>query len=174
MSDLTFPQPNAENAELAAANRRLTTAILGMTLLTGLVACLSYLAGRTVTHIKTETPTVRVEIPSAPVIVNPTPKPSPAPVAQVAVPAPVPAAPPAAPASVIPSGTYLQVGLMNPAQDKSMQERLVQRGYSVQLAPMENSPVARVLVGPVQTSEQQRELATKLQSDGYQFFPRRY
>ena len=54
MSDMTFPQPNAENVELAAANRRLTTAILGMTLLMGLIACLSYLAGRTVTHIKNE------------------------------------------------------------------------------------------------------------------------
>src|SRR6187551_6339 len=95
MSDFTFPQPqgtpqlHSENRELAAANRRLTTAILGMTLLTGLIACLSYLAGRTVTQIRTETATVvRTEIPPGPVIVDPLGKPSPSIAA-----APAPAAP---------------------------------------------------------------------------------
>lgn len=162
MSDLTFPPPQSENMELAAANRRLTTAILGMTLLTGLIACLSYLAGRTVTHIRSETATVvRTEIPPGPVVINPLTKPSP--IEQPVPKAPVPAA-----------GLYLQVGLMNPAQDRSMEERLIARGYGVHLVPMENSPVTRVLVGPIQTSAQQREMETKLLADGYQYFPRRF
>ena len=170
MSDFTFPQPQAssqprsENMELAAANRRLTTAILGMTLLTGLIACLSYLAGRTVTQIRTETATVvRTEIPPGPVVVTPLRKPSPS----------VIEAPPPAPA-VTPGALYLQVGLMNPAVDRYMQDRLVAGGYNFKLAPMENSPVARVLVGPIVSSTQQRELETKLIGDGFQFFPRRF
>ena len=169
MSDMTFPQPNAENVELAAANRRLTTAILGMTLLMGLIACLSYLAGRTVTHIKNEEATAgRASAPSGPVVINPISKPSPL----VAV---VPGAPLApAPAPAVTAGTYYQVGLMNPATDRSMESRLTQLGYKVKLLPMENSPVSRVLVGPIESANEQKELGLKLQADGYQFFPRRF
>ncbi len=169
MSDFPFPRPNTEHMELAAANRRLTTAILGMTLLTGLVACLSYLAGRTVTHIKTETATVtRTEIPAAPMVVHPLEKPS-------AMPAVVPAKPTPAPAAtLIASGLYLQVGLMNPSQDRSMQERLEQQGLKVSLAPLENSTASRVLVGPFASSAQQAEIESKLQALGFQYFPRRY
>jgi cell division septation protein DedD len=168
MSDLTFPQPNSENMELAAANRRLTTAILGMTLLTGLIACLSYLAGRTVTQIRTEAATVvRTEIPAAPVIVNPLQKPSP-------LPAPMPTAPAAAAPPAVPTGIYLQVGLINPAVDRSMNDKLHLQGYLTRLAPMENSTVFRLLVGPIQSAAEQRELEGRLRTDGYQFFPRRF
>jgi len=161
MSDFPFPQPNPENVELAAANRRLTTAILGMTLLCGLIACLSYLAGRTVTHIRSETATVvRTEVPPAPVVVTPSSqiepfKPSPA------------AAPPVA------TGLYLQVGLVNLATDPSLRDRLLQRGFQVKTVPMENSPVSRLVIGPIQSAAQQSELSAKLQAEGYQFFPRR-
>ena len=165
MSDFTFPQPQAtpaphsENMELVAANRRLTTAILGMTLLTGLIACLSYLAGRTVTQIRTETATVvRTEIPPGPVVINPLNKPSPA------------VAPPQVPTGAL----YLQVGLLNPAVDRSLQDRLVARGFSVKLSPMENSPVVRVLVGPIQSAPQQREIESRLSSNGFQYFLRRF
>jgi hypothetical protein len=170
MSDFTFPQPqvsphvDSENRELTLANRRLTTAILGMTLLTGLVACLSYLAGRTVTQIRTEAATViRTEIPPGPVVVSPLNKPSPS-----------FSAPPAPAPSLVPAGLYLQVGLIDPAVDRSMQDRLVARGYSVKLAPMENSPVSRLLVGPIQSAPQQQELASKLGADGFQYFLRRF
>lgn len=171
MSDFPFPQPHRENVELAAANRRLTTAILGMTLLTGLVACLSYLAGRTVTHMRVEAATVvRTEIPPAPVIVEPIAKPSPTivPAAQTAV------APPTPTAGLPPAGTYLQVGLINPALDNSMQQRLQKSGYPVQLAPMENSTASRLLVGPIHTEIEQRELSAKLQAEGYRYFRRQY
>lgn len=165
MSDFTFPQPHqphSENMELAAANRRLTTAILGMTLLTGLVACLSYLAGRTVTHIRTETATVvRTEIPPGPVVITPLNKPSPS-IAPTLVAAPA-------------IGTlYLQVGLLNPSLDRSMQDRLIALGYSVKLSPMENSPISRVLIGPILSAAQQQELESKLRADGFQHFRRRF
>lgn len=170
MSDFPFPRPDNENMELAAANRRLTTAILGMTLLTGLVACLSYLAGRTVTQIKTETATVtRTEIPAAPMVVHPLEKPSPVPAA--AATAPVAALP--APVALS-GGVYLQVGLMNPALDRSMQDRLEQQGLKVSLAPLENSTASRVLVGPFASNTQQSEVEAKLQALGFQYFPRRY
>ena len=163
MSDLTFPPPNPENVELAAANRRLTTAILGMTLLTGLIACLSYLAGRTVTQIRSEpTTVVRTEIPPAPMVINPITKPSPA--------APVVTTPSAPQAT---QGVYLQVGLMDPALDRSMQDRLEKNGFTIRLLPLENSPSFRVLVGPIQSAGQQRELEMKLAANGYQYFVRR-
>jgi len=167
MSDFPLPQPtpqlHTENRELTLANRRLTTAILGMTLLTGLIACLSYLAGRTVTQIRTETATVvRTEIPPGPVVVQPMNKPSPS---VAAAPAPVPDAPP--------SGLYLQVGLIDPSIDRSMQDRLVARGYEVKLSRMDNSPISRVLVGPIQSTPQQKELETRLNADGFQYFRRR-
>jgi hypothetical protein len=150
--------------ELAAANRRLTTAILGMTLLTGLIACLSYLAGRTVTQIRTETATVvRTEIAPGPVVISPLVKPS---ALMVSAPIQNPPAPMAA--------LYLQVGLLNPAVDRSMQDRLINRGYNVKLAPVENSAVARILVGPIHSVTQQRELESRLVSDGFQYFPRRF
>jgi cell division protein FtsN len=169
MSDMTFPQPNAENVELAAANRRLTTAILGMTLLMGLIACLSYLAGRTVTHLKNEEASAgRQQAPSAPVVINPIKKPSPS----VAVVPSVPVVAPAVPTAIT-AGNYLQVGLMNPSADRSMEARLTQLGYKVQLVPMENSAVSRVLVGPIASATEQKEISQKLQADGFQFFPRR-
>ncbi len=165
MSDFpyTLPQasaaPHSQNMELAAANRRLTTAILGMTLLTGLVACLSYLAGRTVTQIRTE-------IPPGPVVSTPLVKLSPFMAA-----APVPAV-----GNHVPSaGTlYMQVGLIDPALDRSMQDRLIALGYSVNLSPMENSPISRVLIGPIHSAAQQQELKSKLSADGFQHFPRRF
>jgi len=170
MSDFPFPRPDNENMELAAANRRLTTAILGMTLLTGLVACLSYLAGRTVTQIKTETATVtRTEIPAAPMVVHPLEKPSPLPVA-----APVSSVAPLPAPAALSAGIYLQVGLMNPAYDRSMQERLEQQGLKVSLAPLENSTASRVLVGPLTSVAQQAEVEAKLRALGFQYFPRRY
>ena len=173
MSDFPYTLPHASAAphseymELAAANRRLTTAILGMTLLTGLVACLSYLAGRTVTQIRTETATVvRTEIAPGPVVITPLVKLSPFIAA-----APVPAV-----GNHIPSaGTlYMQVGLIDPALDRSMQDRLIALGYSVKLSPMENSPISRVLIGPIHSAAQQQELKSKLSADGFQHFPRRF
>ncbi len=174
MSDLSFPSPSSQNMELAAANRKLTTAILGMTLLTGLVACLAYLAGRTVTQIRNEPATViRTEIPPPPVIVTPTQKASPLVVAAAEAPVEAPAvAPPALPAPA--AGLYLQVGLMNPSLDNSMRLRLQQAGFEVHLAGMEGSAASRVLVGPIASSAQQQEFETKLREAGYQYFPRRY
>jgi cell division septation protein DedD len=178
MSDLTFPTPSSQNMELAAANRKLTTAILGMTLLTGLVACLAYLAGRTVTQIRNEPATIiRTEIPPPPVIVTPSPRPSPVVVAAAEAPAPspVPAPTVAAPAlPAPPTGLYLQVGLMNPNVDNSMRLRLQEAGFQVHLAGMEGSPASRVLVGPIASPAQQQQFEEKLREGGYQFFPRRY
>lgn len=178
MSDLTFPPPNPENVELAAANRRLTTAILGMVLLTGLVACMAYLAGRTVTHIRTETSaTVRNEVAHGPVVVNPLPakaagQPAGAveakPVQEAAIPESTEPAPAPGP------GLYLQVGLMDPLRDRTMQYRLTKSGFSVWLSPMEDSPNSRVLVGPILSPAQQKEMEAKLAAEGYQFFQRRF
>lgn len=176
MSDLTFPPPNSEKMELVAANRRLTTAVLGMVLLTGLVACMAYLAGRTVTHMRAGTPaTGRTEVAQGPVVVNPLP-------AKAETKPAAPAAPPQA-ATVIENaepapppgpGQYLQVGLMDPLRDRSMQYRLTKLGFTVWLSPMEDSPNSRVLVGPIESPGQQKEMEAKLTAEGFHFFQRRF
>lgn len=188
MSDLSIPHARRESLELAAAHRRLTTVILGMTLLTGLVACLSYLAGRTITNIKSdEAEVVRREATASPLIIEPTtrtpaadPPPEAAPAAarqpmQVADPSAFPAvaAPAAAPARAPGGALYFQVGLMNAAADRSMQDRLIKLGFNIKLEPMDNSAVSRVLVGPIHSAEEQREFESKLAAGGFQFF-RRY
>ena len=104
MSDMTLPSPRAEAQELAATNRRLMTAILGMVLLTGLIACMSYLAGRTVTQMKMETVTpTQTVINPPPLVVEPKTKPSPAVVATVKVPTPA-----------AQTQMYWQVGIVRP------------------------------------------------------------
>jgi hypothetical protein len=55
-----------------------------------------------------------------------------------------------------------------------MEARLGQLGYKVKLLPMENSAVSRVLVGPMASAAEEKEISLKLQTDGYQFFPRRF
>ena len=66
------------------------------------------------------------------------------------------------------------LGLIDPALDRSMQDRLIALGYSVNLSPMENSPISRVLIGPIHSAAQQQELKSKLSADGFQHFPRRF
>lgn len=179
MSDMSYPTQPSENLELAAANRKLTTAILGMTLLMGLVACLSYLAGRTVTHIRTAEAAAAAPKPAVePVVVQPLRKPSPTVVVEAAPAPEPPTVSTPAPVSTVPappSGTYLQVGLLDPIKDASLRDQVVAKGFSVALAPMENSPVARLLVGPVHSNAEQQTLSERLRAAGYpQHFPRRY
>lgn len=81
MNPTEMLQQREENYELASANRKLTTVVMGMTLLMGLVACLSYLAGRAVTQMKTAevagvvTPAPQVAVvvptPTTATVVNP-------------------------------------------------------------------------------------------------------
>lgn len=175
MSDVSLPPSHQGQADLAAANRKLTSAILGMTLLTGLIACMSYLAGRTVTHMKTESANItRTEIPAPPVVVTPAEK-------HIGGVAPPPAAPPPAtspsPAHVTPpvasSETYWQVGIVNPAAESYLQDRLKKLGLEFRLSPMEDSPHSRVLVGPLRDVEEQSAIEGILRQNGFQYFKRR-
>ncbi|MBM3766180.1 MAG: hypothetical protein FJW32_12390 [Acidobacteria bacterium] len=158
MSDLTLPSPRAEAQELAQSNRRLTTAILGLVLLTGLIACMSYLAGRTVTQMKMETvrPTQTVINPP-PLVIEPKTKAAPV----------VVAAAPAAPTQL-----YWQVGIVKP-EESHIQDLLQVRGYAFKLAPFEDTRNFRVLVGPVTNPQEQATLDARLTSDGLQHFLRR-
>ncbi|MBM3787622.1 MAG: hypothetical protein FJW30_24970 [Acidobacteria bacterium] len=173
MSDLTLPSPRPDTYELILTNRKLTTAVLGMVLLSGLIACMSYLAGRTVSQIKVETVTpTQTVINPPPLVVEPKSKPSPA---GAAVASPMLAsAPQPAPVPAPPSGLYLQVGLVDPVRETYMQDRLSQLGYKFRLAPMESSLNARVLVGPISSLPEMQELQTRLTAHGYQHFPRRW
>ena len=161
MSDMTLPSPRPDAQELAATNRRLTTAILGMVLLTGLIACMSYLAGRTVTQMKMETITpTQTVINPPPLVIEPKTKPTPAPVA-AAVPAPA-----------APTQMYWQVGIVKP-EESHIQDMLQARGYAFKLAPFEDTRNFRVLVGPVTNPQEQAALDERLTADGLQHFLRR-
>lgn len=162
MSDMTLASPRAETQELVLTNRRLTTAILGMVLLTGLIACMSYLAGRTVTQMRMETVTpTQTVINPPPLVIEPKTKPSPAVVA---------AAP--APAPLVATQLYWQVGIVKP-EESHIQELLQARGYAFKLAPFEDTRNFRVLVGPVTNPQEQASLDARLTADGLQHFLRR-
>jgi hypothetical protein len=157
MSDMTLPSPRPDAQELAATNRRLTTAILGMVLLAGLIACMSYLAGRTVTQMKMETVTpTQTIINPPPLVIEPKTKPAPAVVASA------------------PFATqwYWQVGIVKP-EESHIQDLLQARGYAFKLAPFEDTRNFRVLVGPVTNPQQQAALDARLTADGLQHFLRR-
>lgn len=162
MSDMTLPSPRPDAQELAATNRRLTTAILGMVLLTGLIACMSYLAGRTVTQMRMETITpTQTVINPPPLVIEPKTKSTPAPVA-IAAAAPVPVA----------TQMYWQVGIVKP-EESHIQDMLQARGYAFKLAPFEDTRNFRVLVGPVTNPQEQAALDARLTADGLQHFLRR-
>jgi len=169
MGDSHLPNPQAASYELALANRKLVTIVMGMTLMMGLIACLSYLAGRSVTGIRAEKarpaiipPPVIVEAPSAPIQRA---QPSPAP-ASVPVPAPVPVV-----ASLVGPHLYLQVAAgsesdLVPLRSKLEKEELPQRTVLI-------DNTFRLLVGPLRDSAHQKEIEGKLREAGRPFFQRR-
>lgn len=176
MGDTHLPNPEGASYELALANRKLVTVVMGMTLLMGLVACLAYLAGRSVTGIRAERsvpivapPPVVVEAPAAPAPKATVPA-APAPAAKVAAPpvAPQPAAPVASPSG---PQLYLQVAAGSPADLAPLQKQLAQRDLPLQIVQLDDKH--RLLVGPVRDSAQQKEFEKRLAEAGKQYFPRR-
>lgn len=165
MGDSHLPNPEAASYELAVANRKLVTIVMGMTLMMGLIACLSYLAGRSVTGIRTEKsrpavipPPVIVEAPSAPIQrakISPLPAPAPAPVV----------------ASLVGPQLYLQVAAGSESDLAPLRSKLVQDALPLRTVLIDN--MFRLLVGPVRDSTHQKELEGKLREAGQPFFHRR-
>jgi hypothetical protein len=179
MGDTPLSTPNAASYELALANRKLVTVVMGMTLLMGLVACLAYLAGRSVTGIRAQQAAPAVLPP--PVVVEK----SPVPVA-AAVPAPIPAsvpastpfaapaaAPQAAPASVASEGQrlFLQVAAGEVSDFQPLRSNLEKDGLPLEVVLIEGKH--RLLVGPVRDAAQKREFEAVLTAAGHPFFARR-
>ncbi len=166
MGDSHLPNPQAASYELAMANRKLVTIVMGMTLMMGLIACLSYLAGRSVTGIRAENsrpavipPPVIVEAPSAPI--------------QRAAKSSVPPAQAPVPfvASLVGPQLYLQVAAgsesdLAPLRSKLEKAALPQRTVLI-------DKMFRLLVGPVRNSAHQKEIESKLREAGQLFFQRR-
>ena len=179
MGDTPLSTPNAASYELALANRKLVTVVMGMTLLMGLVACLAYLAGRSVTGIRAQQAAPAALPP--PVVVEK----SPVPVA-AAVPAPIPAsvpastpfaapaaAPQAAPASVASEGQrlFLQVAAGEVSDFQPLRSNLEKDGLPLEVVLIEGKH--RLLVGPVRDAAQKREFEAVLTAAGHPFFARR-
>ena len=167
MGDSHLPNPEAASYELALANRKLVTIVMGMTLMMGLIACLSYLAGRSVTGIRTEKailavvpPPVIVEAPSAPIQRTKTSLP----LAAAPIPAPVVA-------SLVGPQLYLQVAAGSEADLAPLRSNLEKVALPLRTVLIDD--IFRLLVGPVRDSAHQKELEGKLREGGRQFFHRR-
>ena len=170
MGELHLPTPEASSYELALANRKLVTVVMGMTLLMGLVACLAYLAGRSVTGIRA-TQESRTVVPP-PVVVEPSPKIEETPAA------PTPAVePPPAPSAVVEKATppsahlYLQGAAAELPTFQPWRSQLEHAGYPLEVKRMDGKH--RLLVGPIQNEGQQQEFSARLTAAGYSFFARR-
>jgi cell division protein FtsN len=182
MGDTHLPSPEAASYELALANRKLVTVVMGMTLLMGLVACLAYLAGRSVTGIRAEQaapralpPPVVVERSPAPVtpsVAQAAPAPVPPPAAPVPVPAPVVSAPAPA-AATAPSGQrlFLQVAAGEVSDFQPLRSELEKAGFPTEVVRLDNKH--RLLVGPIQDPAQKQEFESRLTASGHAFFARK-
>ena len=165
MGDSHLPNPQAASYELALANRKLVTIVMGMTLMMGLIACLSYLAGRSVTGIRAEKarpaiipPPVIIEAPSAPIQRTKTvPSPAPAPLPVVA--------------SLVGPQLYLQVAAGAESDLAPLRSKLEKDAFPLRTVLIDQS--FRLLVGPVRDDAHQRELEEKLRAADRPFFQRR-
>jgi hypothetical protein len=170
MGEMHLPTPESASYELALANRKLVTVVMGMTLLMGLVACLAYLAGRSVTGIRATQESQMVVPP--PVIVEPS--------AQMEAPPAVPAPavdPAAAPSAVVEKETprtpvvYLQVAAAELPNFQPLRSQLEQAGFPLEVKLIEGKH--RLLVGPIEDGVQQQELVARLKAAGHPYFARR-
>ncbi len=101
------------------------------------------------------------------------PKPKPA---AAAPPKPKPAPPPAAGGvSEPPAGTtWLQVAATTLPEGEVLRDVLAKRGFSVHLAPVPGQDLVRVLVGPLNSSEEIARTRARLRDAGFKPFTRRY
>jgi hypothetical protein len=189
MGESHLTAPEAASYELALANRKLVTVVMGMTLLMGLVACLAYLAGRSVTGIRANQES-RMVVPP-PVIVEPEAKAEKTvaePVAiPVASPTVTPVAPPTAPPVAAPApvdhpvvGTvpgrirrlYLQVAAAELPGFQPLRSELERAGFPLEIARIDRKH--RLLVGPLRDEQQKVELQMRLTAAGHPSFVREY
>ena len=176
MGDSQLSTPDAASYELALANRKLVTVVMGMTLLMGLVACLAYLAGRSVTGIRAQQAAPAVIPP--PVIVEKSAVAAVAPPAPAAEPAPAPPAPaPPTPAASVPAATltgsrlFLQVAAGEISDFQPLRSELEHAGLPLEVVLIENKH--RLLVGPIKDAEQKRKFEAQLESGNHPYFARR-
>jgi len=88
-----------------------------------------------------------------------------------------PKPPPPEPKPVVPvkptgGGTYLQVSATRPLEADLLMKALLKKGYSVTTSPVENSPLVRVLVGPLD-SAQIPKIRDELTEAGFKPFARK-
>lgn len=172
MGDSQLSTPEAASYELALANRKLVTVVMGMTLLMGLVACLAYLAGRSVTGIRAQQAAPAVVPP--PVIVEKSPVAETKAPATAPAPLPVPPAPPAvAPVSATLTGPrlFLQVAAGEIADFQPIRSALERAGLPLEVILIDDKH--RLLVGPVKDAEQKREFEAVLATHNFPYFSRR-
>lgn len=118
----------------------------------------------------------------------PPPKPEPPPARAAAKPKPAPAPPPKPaakpkPVTQVVSGgvseppagtTWLQVAATTLPEGEVLRDVLAKRGFSVHLAPVPGQDLVRVLVGPLNGSEEIARTRARLRDAGFKPFTRRY
>ncbi len=181
-----------KSAELAKTNKKLVTVVMGMTLLLGLVACMAYLAGRSITSMKSQSAEVKVPlsivvdspkakaeiaeaaaIAAAPVVQSPAVVAVTKPVVEVV--APVAAVAPKAVSLAAPlqGELYLQVGYVDKASAAGLAASVAAKGFSAKTVAGDNASTSRVIIGPIQVAEMAATQA-RLMDAGFESFPRRF
>jgi len=146
MGESHLTAPEAASYELALANRKLVTVVMGMTLLMGLVACLAYLAGRSVTGIRANQERMAVPVPES----APTEE-------KVVVRAP---------------RLYLQVAAAELPDFQPLRSELERDGYPLEIIRLDDK--YRLLIGPLRDEKQKAEFEGRLAAAGRPFFIRQY
>jgi cell division protein FtsN len=133
-----------ESRTVMLGSREFTAMVLGAILLIGLVACIGYIAGRSITTAQylEEEATFKPDLKNA-IVVDP--------VKEQAPPAPAPA-PAVAPVAAQPQ-VFLQVGALDEPTSREFLLDLSRQGFQSRIVPGPDSKTFRVLVGPLSRTE---------------------
>lgn len=174
-TDPTMIREEADRQVMALTSRQMTATLLAAVLMTGLMAGIAYVAGRSINS----GPEEPAEAAPVPAVTQPVPNPAPAPsagaVASAVQPAPAAAAL-NAPAVLVTPGRaekYLQVCAVDRGVGEIFVDVLARKGFVVRLAEGPDAKTFRVLVGPLEGADIAKTKAA-LEKVGFAPFVRLY
>ncbi len=197
-----MPRTDQGEFELVLGNKQLLSVFFIVVVLLGVFFTMGYIVGRNMAKtaaeqaalgsgqplvIESEGGAAPAAASAKPATARPKPAPPPAQTA-AARPKPAPTPPPKAkpkpkPAPPVVSGgvseppagtTWLQVAATTLPEGEVLRDVLAKRGFSVHLAPVPGQDLVRVLVGPLNGSEEIARTRARLRDAGFKPFTRRY
>ena len=173
------PVEPAKERELVMGPRQVASLAFVGILLLGIMSAMAYFAGRKNTDAPKVTERVverivQVPAPAAPVPAVVTPAPAPAAPVKAAEPQRQPPQEKAEVTAPILNRVYLQAGSVEVGVAEVMVEGLRQRGVPAIVGIGINTRVARVLIGPFNSLEEQKAAQKKVEDLGFHPFPRAF